>query len=105
MSAGSNLGRVSRIGRSMAFGAWAAALRRRSYAPRRRPAGEGEPGAAGLGLGRGLAGGVARGMRNALVALGGAGGRSWQRWLYGGGSARRLPPASEVLSARVAYDL
>ena len=67
MSAGSNLGRVYRIGRSMAFGAWAAALRRRSYAPRRRPAGEGEPGAAGLGLGRGLAGGVARGMRNALV--------------------------------------
>ena len=46
-----------------------------------------------------------RGMSDALVALGGAGGCSWQRWLYGGGSARRLSLASEVLSARVAYDL
>ena len=54
---------------------------------------------------RGLAVEHLRGMSDALVALGGAGERSWQRWLYGGGSARRLSPASEVLSARVAYDL
>jgi len=74
MSAGSNLGRVYRIGRSMAFGAWAAAARyRRRGIPRRRagePAGEGLGGALGLGLGRGLAGEVASGMRSPLGAKG-----------------------------------
>ena len=47
-------------------GAWGGGAARRSSAPRRRAAGEGELGAAGLGLGPGLAVGHERGMRNPL---------------------------------------
>ena len=94
------LGVVARAihGRSSGFG-W------RGGAMAVEPAGEGRTGVPRLGLDRGLAVEHMRGMSDALVALAGAGERPWRRWLYGGGSARRLSPASEVLSARVAYDL
>ena len=53
---------------------------RRSSAPRRRAAGEGERGAAGLGLGPGLVVGHERGMRNPL---------EWKARCYGGRSRVR----------------
>ena len=62
-----------RSGSHRLLGARAAALGRRSYAPRRRSAGESELGATGLGLGRGLAEGGVRCVRNAPGVTAGLG--------------------------------